>query len=85
MTGRKVLMVEGGDDEHVLKHICGKWEVGPLNEIRPVGDCDRLLAQIPVQAKLLNRQGDVMGVVIDADVNLEVGRRSATDSWKPAI
>lgn len=70
MAGEKVLLVEGSDDEHVLKHICGNWEIGPLDEIRPAGSWQALLEEIPVQAKRLIGTDDVMGVVVDADFNL---------------
>lgn len=34
MAVRKKLLVEGKDDEHVLKHICGTCDVGHLDEVK---------------------------------------------------
>ena len=35
MAGRKILLVEGIDDEHVLKHICGNRGIPNLDDVRP--------------------------------------------------
>lgn len=43
MAGKRVLLVEGSDDEHVLKHICGVRNVGRLDEVKPQGDVLQLL------------------------------------------
>ena len=71
MPGSKILLVEGIDDEHVLKHICGNRGISPLDEIKNHGGKDELLESIPVRLKGLNGEGDVVGVVIDADTNLD--------------
>ena len=36
-NGRKILLVEGTDDEHVLKHICGNHGIPHLDEVKPCG------------------------------------------------
>lgn len=71
MPGRKILLVEGKDDEHVLKHICGNRGIPHLNEVKPLGNVEKLLENIPVQIKASREEGDVVGVVIDADMNLD--------------
>ena len=61
-------MVEGTDDEHVLKHICGSYDdIGHLDRVKAHGGVDSLLVAIPLQIKLSKERGDVVGIVIDAD------------------
>ena len=33
MPGKRVLLVEGRDDEHVVKSICGRWGLGTIDRI----------------------------------------------------
>lgn len=40
MAGKKILLVEGIDDEHVLKHLCGNRGVGQLDEVKPQGNAE---------------------------------------------
>ena len=68
MGARKILLVEGRDDEHVLKHVCGTRDVGELDEIKPQGNVDQLLDNLPVRLK--ESDVEALGVVIDADTNL---------------
>ena len=76
---RKVLMVEGTDDEHVLKHICGAHKIPRLDKVKPYGGDGRLLAAIPLQIKLSKEKGDVVGIVIDADADLGARWQSLRD------
>ena len=66
---QKILLVEGSDDEHVLKHICGNHGIPHLDEVKPLCNAERLLENFPVQLKLSGAD-DVVGVVIDADTDL---------------
>lgn len=68
MAGRKVLLVEGVDDEHVMKHICTNRGISHLDEVKEHGNYKELLKAIPVQIKL-SEEGDVVGIVIDADTD----------------
>ena len=70
MPGRKRLMVEGSDDVHVMKHICGNHGIPHLDEVKPYGNVERLLKAIPVQVKISKDEGDVLGIVLDADKDL---------------
>jgi hypothetical protein len=70
LVAQKTLLVEGIDDEHVFKHICGNRGVPPLDAIKPHGGVDRLLESIPVYLKASN-DGDIVGVVVDADTDLD--------------
>ena len=62
-------MVEGVDDEHVLKHVCGNRDLPEFEEIKNYGGVDPLLESLPVRLKACE-DGDVVGVVIDADSDL---------------
>lgn len=76
MAGRKILLVEGNDDKHVLKHICGERGVGML-EVKPQGNVQRLLENLPVRLKESNVEA--LGVVIDADTDLTARWQSLRD------
>ncbi len=69
MIPKKILLVEGTDDEHVIKAICGRRGLQKIDEIKPCGGIDRLLEAFPVRLK----ESDVtaLGVVIDADSDLQ--------------
>ncbi|MGA2543576.1 MAG: DUF3226 domain-containing protein [Verrucomicrobiota bacterium] len=68
MAGKKILLVEGTDDEHVFKNLCGQRNVGTLDEIKPQGSVKQLLENFPV--RLLESEIEVLGVVLDADTDL---------------
>ena len=77
MADKKILLVEGPDDEHVLKHICGNRGVPKLDEVKPHGGVDKLLDSIPVRLK--ESDVGVVGVVIDADTDLKSRWQSLQD------
>jgi hypothetical protein len=77
MTGKKILLVEGSDNEHVLRHICGERGVGKLDEVKPQGDVIRLLENFPVRLK--ESDVEALGVVIDADTDLAARWQSLSD------
>ena len=70
MSTKRILLVEGIDDEHVLKHLCGNRNVPQLDAIKEHGGVDNLLESIPVRLKA-SEDGDIVGIVIDADVDLQ--------------
>ncbi len=78
MAGRKILLVEGIDDEHVLMHVCGNRSVSHLDEIISHEGVDQLLDGFPVRLKE-SGDGDIVGLVIDADTNLAARWRSLRD------
>ncbi len=84
MPGRKVLLVEGIDDEHVIKHICGNRGIPNLDEVNPQGGVPELLEAVPIQLRTSSEEGDVVGVVIDADTNLDARWRSIRDLFLKA-
>ncbi len=69
MTAKFVLMVEGPDDEHVVKNICGQRQLGTIECILSYGGKDRLIDGISVRLK----QSEIcaLGVILDADTDLE--------------
>ena len=71
MADRNILMVEGRDDEYVIKNICGKRGVPHLDEVKEHGGVSDLLPAIPIQLEASKGQQHVIGVVIDADTNLD--------------
>jgi hypothetical protein len=77
MATRKILLVEGNDDEHVIKHVCGTRGVQKVDEIKQQGNVEQLLANLPVRLK--ESDVEVLGVVIDAHTDLAARWRSLHD------
>src|SRR5713101_7382204 len=82
MPARKILLVEGADDEHVLKHLCGQRGVQKLDEITPLGSVERLLEDFPVRLK--ESDVEALGVVIDADTDIAARWQSLRDRLRKA-
>jgi len=68
MAAKRVLMVEGPDDEHVVKHICGVRQLGKIEIIHPYGGKDPLLEG--VGARLKESDITALGIILDADTDL---------------
>ena len=68
MAGKKILLVEGVDDENVMKHVCGTRAVGKLDAIKGQGSVDKLLENFSVRLK--ESDIETLGVVIDADTDV---------------
>lgn len=68
VTAKCVLMVEGPDDEHVVKNICGQRQLGKTLDIKPYGGKDPLIEGIGVRLK----ESDIgaLGITLDADTDL---------------
>ena len=79
MANGKILLVEGTDDEHVLKHICGKRGIPHLDEVEKYGSVEKLIESIEVRLPLLIEEGDVVGIVIDADTDISARWQSVRD------
>ena len=78
MANRRILLVEGVDDERVMKHICGNHGIPHLDEIKEHGGASRLLESVPVRIKA-SEEGDVVGIVIDADTDMRGRWQSIRD------
>lgn len=79
MANGKILLVEGTDDEHVLKHICGNRGIPHLDEVEKYGSVEKLIESIGVRLPLLIEEGDVVGIVIDADTDISARWQSIRD------
>jgi hypothetical protein len=49
MAGKRVLLVEGKDDEHVFKAIFGQHKLEPPDEIKEHGGITNLLEALPLR------------------------------------
>jgi len=82
MAGKHVLMVEGRDDEYVVKHICGQRQLGEIETIRKYDGKDELLQSISVRVK--ESDIGVLGIILDADTNLQTRWQSVADRLRAA-
>lgn len=66
--GRRLLLVVGKDDEHVVKHLCRTHEIETDFDIEQPkgGGIDHLLDQVP--ARLTEAGMERLAVIVDADV-----------------
>ncbi len=69
MTLKKILLVEGKDDEHVFKHLCGNRGGPQFDEVRSHEGVEQLLDSFPVRLKA-SGDGAIVGVVVDADTDV---------------
>jgi hypothetical protein len=74
---KKILLVEGPDDEHVFKALCGSHDLPRLDEIKPYEGYTNLLDAFPL--RLTESDVDVVGVVLDADTDLDARWRAVRD------
>lgn len=76
MAHKRVLMVEGPDDEHVVKNICGQRQLGMIEHIHPYGGKDSLIESIGVRLK----ESDIgaLGIILDADTDLQARWQAVT-------
>lgn len=82
MAGRNVLLVEGADDEHVIKHLCAHHGVPHLDEIANSGGVPQLIESFPVRLK--ESDVEALGVVVDADTNLQARWEALRDRLREA-
>lgn len=82
MPGKHVLMVEGPDDEHVVKHICGERGLGIIETIHPYRGKAPLLEGIGVRVK--ESEIAALGILIDADTDLQSCWQAVTDRLRQA-
>lgn len=82
MPGKQVLMVEGNDDEHVVKHICGQRGLGTIGKIQPYGGKDALIDAIGVRLK--ESDIEALGLILDADTDLHARWQAIADRLNQA-
>lgn len=68
MSSKRILLVEGPDDEHVIKALFGRRKLNHLHEIKPYGGIELLLDGFPVKLKETDIHS--LGLVVDADTDL---------------
>ena len=76
MPGSNALLVEGVDDEHVLRHIGIVRGISSLFEVQNLSGSANLLEHIPTRLGASIGNDDIVGVVIDADANPDSRWRS---------
>jgi len=69
MARKTVLLVEGADDEHVVKNICGVLNLGEIGKIIAKQGKPALLNDIPVHVK--ESEIAAFGIVVDADADCQ--------------
>ncbi len=65
---RNILLVEGADDEHVVKHLCSHHGLPEIDEIKSLGGIGSVIESFPVRLK--ESDVSVLGVLVDADTDL---------------
>jgi len=83
MSEKNVLLVEGRDDEHVVKSICGYFKFGNIERINTMEGIDRLLESIPVWLKP-NMNISVLGIIVDADDDAKARWQSIANHLRKA-
>ena len=71
MPERKVLLVEGSDDEHVVKNLCGRYDFPSLLDVKACGNVERLIESIATELRAGEGPGDAVGILVDADENAQ--------------
>jgi len=69
MATKRILLVEGNDDEHVFKAIFGQHHLPHLDEIKEHGGYTNLIEALPL--RLVESDVFALGVVCDADTDLK--------------
>ena len=64
----KVLLVEGQNDLHVVRHLCLSHNIIPAFEIVEKGNIDQLLSSIAVEIKVSGRE--TVGILLDTNESL---------------
>ena len=71
------LLVEGNDDQHVIWAICEKYKIAETFDVIDNGSDSRVLKRLPLDLK--QEAVRAVGVVLDADQNLQKRWRSLQD------
>ena len=79
MPGRRALYVEGKDDEHVIKHFCEGRGIGKLDPIVRREGAEDLLAAFATEVHLFTKEGDALGIVVDADMDIDARWQAVRD------
>jgi hypothetical protein len=69
MAPRNILLVEGTDDEHVVKHLCARHHLPTIDGITKTDGVDRLVETFAVRLKTSDVRA--IGALVDADTDLQ--------------
>lgn len=83
MVRRGILLVEGPDDQHVLRNICERRGILQPDEIRDCGGYPQLIRSLPNQLRF-GDPSDAYGVIVDADTDLASRWQSVRDRLRVA-
>ena len=70
MAPPRILFVEGSDDEHVVKNICGQRGIPNIDEVKAMGGVSEVLAALSIELRTTRVPGDKVGAIVDANANL---------------
>ena len=79
MALKKIVLCEGKDDKYVIENLCGNLDGPYLYECKPLGSVEKLLESISVSLKAA-RDEAIIGIVIDADIDLSARWQSVSSS-----
>lgn len=70
-SARSILLVEGKNDQHVIWALCERHRIQETFAVEEIGGIDRLLEDIPVRLKADHYELPALGIVVDADQDLQ--------------
>ena len=80
--GNRILLVEGQDEMHVVRHVCESYALTPPFTISPIGGIDPLLRGIRSEISVEGRTA--VGILVDANDDLQSRWQSVTDKLRAA-
>lgn len=83
-TSRSVLLVEGTDDQHVLWALLRHYHIPDCFEVTSAGGVERLVDHIRVRLKIRTGEEDRLGVILDADDQIDQRWMSVANALKTA-
>ncbi len=78
--GEYVLIVEGQDDKHVVRHLCASRQAIPGFCIKDKGGIEKLLEEIGLD--ILRPDIKAIGILVDANTNLDSRWHAVSDRLK---
>ncbi|MYD31619.1 MAG: hypothetical protein F4X01_08525 [Nitrospira sp. SB0661_bin_20] len=78
----RVLLVEGPDDKHVIRHLRDRHQLNPTFSISDKGNIDKVLDSINPEIKTPGRLA--VGVLVDANDDLKARWKAITDRLRKA-
>lgn len=78
----RVLLVEGPDDKHVIRHLRDRHQLNPTFSISDKGNIDKVLDSINPEIKTPGRLA--VGILVDANDDLKARWKAITDRLRKA-